>query len=106
MTTPQALAIDVTMEGSRAVVAPKGEIDYGNVAQLRGALVDLSQGDATEVIVDLGGVTFVDSTALSVLVQAKQRLEESNRRMSVVEPLPRVLRVLELAGLRDYLVEG
>ncbi|HEX2155344.1 MAG TPA: STAS domain-containing protein [Acidimicrobiia bacterium] len=101
--TTSDLGIDVSEEGSRAVAALRGEIDYGNVAQLRSSLLGLSQGSATEVVVDMAGVTFVDSTALSVLVQAKQRLAESGRQMSIIDPQPRVIRVLRLAGLSDYL---
>lgn len=101
--TAPDLDINVSEQGSRAIAALTGEIDYGNVAQLRSSLLGLSQGSATEVVVDMAGVTFVDSTALSVLVQAKQRFAESGRTMSIIDPQPRITRVLRLAGLSDYL---
>lgn len=103
MTTPTSLAIEVTAAGERMVVTPHGEIDFGNVAELRTSLVDLTKQETVDVAVDLSRVTFLDSTALSVLVQGKQKLKEAGRQMTVVNAQPRVARILELAGLEDYL---
>lgn len=102
MTTPAGLDIDVTTKGMTTVVSPHGEIDYGNVDVLRAALADVSRADSDEVVVDLSHVTFIDSTALSALVGAKQRLA-AGRSFSVRGPQPRVARVLQLAGVNEYL---
>lgn len=103
MTTPAGLDIDVTTKGMTTVVSPHGEIDYGNVDVLRAALADVSRADSDEVVVDLSHVTFIDSTALSALVGAKQRLADAGRSFSVRGPQPRVARVLQLAGVNEYL---
>lgn len=97
------LTIDVRHHPGRAVVSPSGEIDYGNVARLRSVLVDMVQGSAETVVIDLADVHFVDSTVLSVLVQGKQRFEASGRRMVLENMTDRVRRTLELAGALDYL---
>lgn len=97
------LGVAVAHDGPTAVVALSGEIDYGNVAKLRNVFMDLAGSAANEITIDLGEVTFLDSTVLSVLVQGKQRLEESGRRMRVLNPQPRIERVLDLAGVLDYL---
>ena len=102
MTTPAGLDIDVTTKGMTTVVSPHGEIDYGNVDVLRAALADVSRADSDEVV-DLSHVTFIDSTALSALVGAKQRLADAGRSFSVRGPQPRVARVLQLAGVNEYL---
>jgi anti-sigma B factor antagonist len=91
---------------AHTTLAASGEIDYGNVASLRSALLELIRAKTPDLVVDLADVSFIDSTALSVLVQAKQRLESNGGRMAVSRPQPRVARVLQLAGLEDYLVEG
>ena len=79
MTTPPSLAIHVATEKDRMVVSPLGEIDYGNVAELRSKLLEIAKKPTGPVVVDLSDVTFLDSTALSVLVQAKQRLIEQDK---------------------------
>lgn len=98
-----SLAIHVDTEDNRMVVSPMGEIDYGNVADLRARLLEIAKEPTEVVIIDLRDVTFLDSTALSVLVQAKQRFKEQDTEMSVVNPQRRVARILELAGLVGYL---
>jgi anti-anti-sigma factor len=66
-------------------------------------LIDLSSDGSNRIDIDLADVEFLDSTALSVLVQAKRRLNDSGRQVGIVNPRPRVQRVLELAGLLEYL---
>lgn len=104
--TSQYLDIDVTTVGSTAVISPHGEIDYGNVDTLRTTLADVTRTESEAVVVDLAHVTFIDSTALSALIGAKQRLAELGRTLTVREPQLRVARVLELAGVNGYLGEG
>lgn len=104
MTTEQDLRIDLRRGAETDIVRLAGEIDYGTVSRLRTALLELSREESTaEVVVDMAEVSFIDSTALSVLVQAKQRLEASGRSLRISDPQPKVDRVLELGGLRDYL---
>lgn len=106
MVHPHGLELKIEGDDSYTTVFVTGEVDYGTASQLRSALVDLAQGPRAGVVVDLSSVTFIDSTALSVLVQAKQRFDSAGQRMSVRGAQPRVARVLELAGLNDYLVGG
>lgn len=98
-----SLDFSVEQDGQSAVVTLSGEMDYGNVAELRDVLLQLAASDVAEVSFDLGGLNFLDSTVLSVLVQGKKRLESSGRRMGVINSQPRVHRVFELAGVLDYL---
>lgn len=104
VTPSQELELRTERGDTSTTIFVAGEVDYGTASQLRSALVGLVNGDSRDVVVDLTGVTFVDSTALSVLVQGKQRLHSAGQRMSVTGAQPRVTRVLELAGVEDYLV--
>jgi anti-anti-sigma factor len=51
----------------------------------------------------MGGVSFLDSTALGVLIQGKKRLEDSGHQLLLTGTAARVRRTLEVAGLTDYL---
>ncbi|HSJ28815.1 MAG TPA: STAS domain-containing protein [Acidimicrobiia bacterium] len=93
-----------TQEGNGDVVlSVAGEIDFGNVAELRTTLARLIKATTGNVTVDLEEVTFLDSTALGVLIQAKRRLLERNDDLVVTNPHPRVARIFEISGLREYL---
>lgn len=106
MSLSDTLDLAVEHGDAATTVSVRGEIDFGNVSRLRATLARVAREGAKDVVIDMSGVTFVDSTGLSVLVQAKQRLESLDRRMSVRYTQPRVTRVLDLAGLGDYLVGG
>ena len=46
-------------------------------------------------------VEFLDSTGISLLIQAKQRFDAQGTRFVLRHPPPRVTRVLEIAGVAD-----
>ncbi|MDB1087776.1 STAS domain-containing protein [Streptomyces sp. ACA25] len=92
-----ALQVRTSLRGSTAVIAVRGEIDYGSAPVLDQALEGLPTG-ADSVLLDMAGVTFMDVAGLHFL----QRLNAFGRRHRVpVETLnwgrqPR--RVLEAAA--------
>jgi anti-sigma B factor antagonist len=79
-----------------------GEIDAHSVTVLRRHL-DPLPGSSGDVVIDLSGVVFVDSSGLRVLVEAHQRAESDARRLVLSGSTRRVLRLLEITGLMDYL---
>jgi anti-sigma B factor antagonist len=81
----------------------EGEIDFGNVAQLRAELAQVIRSNAGNLTVDLAGVSFLDSTTIGVLIQAKKRLAQRESELIIIRPQPRVRRIFEMAGLMDYL---
>ncbi|CAN5810712.1 hypothetical protein BH23ACT5_BH23ACT5_08280 [soil metagenome] len=101
--TRDELSIDVVPGEATVAIGLTGEIDFGNVAQMRTALLDAS-ASGSQVVVDLSGVSFIDSMALGVLVQAKRNLEHNGSRLVVRHPTPAVHRVLTVAGLAEYLL--
>lgn len=89
----------VRAEGrSTVVLAPSGELDLAASASLRAALVDACDAGLL-VVVDLADVSFVDSTALGVLVGAARRLQADGCRLTVRGASSRVHAVLAMTGL-------
>lgn len=58
---------------------------------------------ARHVTVDIGGVRFVDSTGLSVLVGGMKRLRDRGGRMLVASPTATTRRLFEVTGLNTVL---
>ena len=80
------------------VVALAGELDLYNAEEVRRALLD-SLTDAPELlVVDLEGVTFIDSTALGVLIEARSRMNDRSG-FRLAAPGLEVRRALEVSGL-------
>ena len=76
-----------------------GEVDVYTAPRLRERLVELVDAGARNVIVDLGGVEFLDSTGLGVLVGAMKRLRVANGKFGLVcskEPLLKIFRITAL----------
>jgi anti-sigma B factor antagonist len=92
----------VEREQGRAVVAPVGTVTVGTSAGFEDALLALAA--ETDVVLDLGEVTFVDSSGLSVLIAA-YKAGRKHRHTVVLDPVPPFLeRVLEVTGLGTLLL--
>ncbi|MFI5671025.1 STAS domain-containing protein [Streptomyces sp. NPDC051704] len=85
--------VETRSEGDVRIVVMSGEFDMDNVAALRTAMDPAAPGVARYVL-DVAGVTFVDSTALSVLL-----LPALERPVVLAGTAPaRLARLLELTG--------
>ncbi len=73
MTGVHVLEIDVNPDGDRVVVAPVGEIDLSTVPQLRAALDEVSDAGFKQIVLDLRGVTFLDSSGLKLILDQHAR---------------------------------
>ena len=80
------------------VIACDGELDLSTAPQLKWRLVDALEAGATAIVVDLGDVTFMDSTALGVLVGVRRSLEVGAR-LAIVCTHPGVLNIFQISGL-------
>ena len=93
------LQIEVRSEGAWRVLDVNGEVDLYTSPQLRDA-IDREVGEGTSrVLVDLTGVTFMDSIGLGVLVGSLKRSRERGGELALVCTEGSVLKVLTITGL-------
>ena len=85
------------------VIAVGGELDMRAAPELKATIDRALDGDTSLLVVDLGDVTFIDSTAIGALVAALKRLRDSGGSLELVCHEPNVLRVFELTGLDNEL---
>lgn len=86
-----------------ALVSVWGELDLYTAERLQSRIDEAGAVGADTVLVDLSEVSFVDSTALAVLVQETKRLEGRGRTLVLVTNDPRTRRVVEVTGLNRVL---
>jgi anti-sigma B factor antagonist len=79
-----------------AVVSVMGELDRATVPAFDRALLDVTEAETGEVIVDLTGCSFLDSSGLRALVATRERLERSDRSLALILSNPIVMRVFQL----------
>ncbi|WP_354700862.1 hypothetical protein DSM112329_01154 [Paraconexibacter sp. AEG42_29] len=91
------------LPGPHRVVAFRGALDVATAETFKTALAQQADEPITDLIVDLRGVTFADSTALSILLNATRRRVTAGRFLvTVCSPGP-VLRLMELSALTQTL---
>jgi anti-sigma B factor antagonist len=93
------LGLDVTERDGRSVLSVRGEVDVYTAPRLREKLVELVAQGKHQIVVDLEGVDFLDSTGLGVLVGGLKRLRSHDGDLTLVCTQPRILKVFEITGL-------
>jgi anti-anti-sigma factor len=88
---------DELRDGIR-VLHVAGELDLGNAARVGEALGARTEAPAA-VVIALSEVTFIDSTGVRELLEARRLSEESGGRLALLAPSRPVQRVLELSQL-------
>jgi len=93
------LSLDTRNEGDWTVVAVRGEIDVYTAPKLREALVDLVNAGRYNLVVDVEGVDFLDSTGLGVLVGGLKRVRANDGNLRIVCTQERLLKIFRITGL-------
>jgi anti-sigma B factor antagonist len=93
------LGLDVRKLDSHSVVDVKGEIDVYTAPKLREKLIELVSEGSYDVIVNLEGVDFLDSTGLGVLVGALKRVKAHDGNLALVCTQDKILKIFKITGL-------
>lgn len=96
-------SIEVHAVDGATRVSLRGELDAATAVEL-GQCVSASA--TPEVHVDLGGVTFMDSSGLAAVLEAHRVLAAQQRRLVLLERSEVVQRVMDLAGVTAHLDAG
>ena len=105
-TTQQDFAIEADFDGSRAILRPHGEVDIATAPAVeRQALALLDEG-AEQLVLDLGGVSFFDSSGLRLLFRLESAADTRRRTVTIGDCSPAVRRVFDLTGLTSRFVAG
>ncbi|GAA2281237.1 anti-sigma factor antagonist BldG [Nonomuraea roseoviolacea subsp. roseoviolacea] len=85
--------------GDLTVVSLAGEVDVDNSGRMRTCLDESARARGSRLVVDLSGVTFIDTTGLGVLVRVRADLREREGSIALVAPGGQVLRRLRRTNL-------
>ena len=90
--------LSIVEEGDIAVVTLKGDLDLEHSSRMRQNLLDIL-GKVRAVIVDLAGVTMIDSSGIASLLEGFQEARKKGKDFFLAAPGDPVIRVLKLARL-------
>jgi anti-sigma B factor antagonist len=105
--------IDVKESGTVTVVAPRGDVDMAVADEMRHRLTGLVDKGQTRLVLDLGGVMYIDSSGLGALVAAMKHARAAGGDIKIcmlesdvrsVFEMTRLDKVLALHGTRQEAV--
>ena len=99
----ETLSIVSELREDAHYVAPSGELDIATVELLERALLEVERADSARIVLDLSGLSFIDSTGLRLLLDVNERCGGAADRLRVIAGSPAIERLLDIVGLRERL---
>lgn len=102
---PRTALLDLTVEaGSTSTISLVGELDPATAPQLDREIQRLLDDGLTErVVLDLSGLTFLDSSGLRAFVTARESLTSRGGELALRGPSANTLRLLDITGLGEII---
>jgi anti-anti-sigma factor len=97
------LTVRSEREGDVHTIVLAGELDLATTEGVQRELARVEAGDAVAIVLDLAGLTFVDSTGVQLLLRAAARSRANGNRLVVLRGRPAVQRALEVCGVERLL---
>jgi anti-anti-sigma factor len=94
---------NVTPERDRVIVAPRGELDMATVQAVEGELQRLHGAGFKSILLDLGGLTFMDSSGLHLVMRWTAEASRNGFQFELEPGPPNVQRIFDLAAVTEAL---
>lgn len=99
----EQLTIDLRREPDRTVVKLDGELDMANAPLLQSTIEDPTLDTTKTVVLDLQGLTFLDSTGLRIILAAREQCWRRGQEFAVTPGSQQVQRLLSVTGVGEHL---
>ncbi|MGE0878606.1 MAG: STAS domain-containing protein [Acidimicrobiia bacterium] len=99
-----ALSIGRRVDGTRAELTVSGELDHYSAPALLEAVEGLRERNVAHTVIDMAGVSFVDSAGLRALLLARGRGADGASAVRFVNVSRNVQRLFDMTGLRTVLL--
>ena len=97
------LSIESRRHGSTHTISLRGELDIATVDDVQRELLRVESGDARHIVLDLSGLSFMDSCGVHLVVNAHARSRADANRLRIVPGPHAVQRVFVLTDLQTHL---
>ena len=94
------MPITISSRDSALTIALSGEIDHHGAREMMSQLDDvIAERLPARLVLDLSGVTFMDSSGIAVLLRARRQMERTGGSLRVANIPAQARRVLDAAGI-------
>jgi anti-sigma B factor antagonist len=100
---PDLFSCEVGRNGSSAWVRPAGDLDLDTVHRVESALAELREEGCANLVLDLRGLTFMDSTGLRLVIRWHTAARDEGFQFAIVPGSEVVQRVFRLTGMDAHL---
>lgn len=88
--------------GDIQILSVSGEVDLYNVSELKRALFELTEGNFTNVVVDMKNVNYMDSSGIGALVAGQKKMKAHQGSFALMNINDDILNILKLATLDKF----
>ncbi|MEV8309761.1 STAS domain-containing protein [Streptomyces flavidovirens] len=97
---PENLNVEVTIhDADTAVLAVGGELDLDTATLLHTHLANQIHHGRLQLVLDLSGLEFMDSSGLNTVIKATRETRQANGNLYLAAATPTVHRLLEITGM-------
>jgi anti-sigma B factor antagonist len=97
------LSININVTEGQTIVSVSGEIDVYTAPKLKEKIFPISEKEEMNLIVDLSGVTYMDSTGLGVIVGVFKSVRKHNGILQLTGLSTRLSKLFRITGLADIM---
>ncbi|MAQ64416.1 hypothetical protein CL647_04380 [bacterium] len=84
---------------SLPVIRVSGEIDIYTCSELRKTLASTIESSATDFLLNLENVQYIDSTGLGTIAHSAQQIQTNNGQVFIICTKPQIKKIFEVSGL-------
>ena len=99
MSKAEELEVQIEKTTDGVIVRPIGDVDLGCAATLRLRLKEVQNENPDRLIVDLGSVSYMDSSGVATLVEAMQNARRTDTKLILCALQDKVRSIFEIARL-------
>ncbi len=97
-----SISINTTRRGPAHVVQIGGEVDLQSAPKLRAALDEVLKQTPAQLVIDLAGATYIDSSGVGTIVYLKREVERVGGKLVLSGLQPRVRSIFEITQLDRF----
>lgn len=97
--TAKQCSVEAAYSDNLLAIRVNGEIDHHTAASIRADIDrEIYFYRAEKVVIDLSGVSFMDSSGLGIILGRYAKIKELGGTLAILDPTPEIMKILRLAG--------